>query len=516
GIAALPIFVVSRALPQPPTVAGLDLGQFGVALTIFAAWTSFWTIIDPMGAFDNVFSGLGSREPDTGAGLILGLIAALLLAAAAVATPLVPAPQGALVPAARPAAPQPYGAQPPGGYGYPGAPQQASFGGQPQPGQPGQQPFPGQPQGQPAAPAAGDFSPFWFAVPVARPLFAEDGSPSPIAELAPGTWYLAAEQRGQALVAQTQDGRRGVLPDTSGIQRGCRPRPLRVTAPRPSGRGAVAVQSTPRSSPARPGTARHRPTPAPGTGLTQPQEAGVRPGRGSRPAPRARRPAPAVRSAHAEHAVRAAFRVRHHVGDERVRPRLGEGQLDEPSGSRRQVEHLRAAAFGASGAQGVGALPEDGVELPAHDVEGAGPVGPRAQHPHPDAFTGAGGQRVVVVLVRVAVEGDHVGPPGADLVRVGRGVLRAEVELGLHEDVLAVGVRQAGRVDDHRAEHAVGDVQRHRHGGAVVHPDAAAGRREAVGERPARLEGAHRPVRGQRAGVEVDGVADGAVVDQGD
>ncbi len=71
----------------------------------------------------------------------------------------------------------------------------------------------------PQAPA-GDFSPFWFAVPVPRPLFAEDGSPTPIAELAPGTWYLAVEQRGPALVAQTQDGRRGVLQDTSGIQRG--------------------------------------------------------------------------------------------------------------------------------------------------------------------------------------------------------------------------------------------------------------------------------------------------------
>jgi hypothetical protein len=57
-------------------------------------------------------------------------------------------------------------------------------------------------------------------VPVARPLFGEDGSPNPVAELAPGTWYLAVEQRGPALVAQTQDGRRGVLQDTSGIQRG--------------------------------------------------------------------------------------------------------------------------------------------------------------------------------------------------------------------------------------------------------------------------------------------------------
>lgn len=224
GIAGAALIVVARALPRPPKVAGLELGPLGVALTIFSAWTSFWTIIDPLGAFDDLLSGLGGREPDTGAGLILGLIAALLLAAAAVATPLVPALKGALLPAPRPsAAPQPYGAQPPSGYGYPGAgAQQVPYGGGPQPGQPGQPSFGGQPQpGQPGAPApASDFSPFWFAVPVPRPLFPEDGSSAPLAELAPGTWYLAVEQRGQSLIAQTQDGRRGILQDTSGIQRG--------------------------------------------------------------------------------------------------------------------------------------------------------------------------------------------------------------------------------------------------------------------------------------------------------
>jgi hypothetical protein len=97
-----------------------------------------------------------------------------------------------------------------------------SYGGQPQPapyGAPAPQAPPQQQQQQPQ-PAAADFTAFWFAVPVARPLFPEDGSPSPIAELAPGTWYLAVDQRGPALVAQTQDGRRGVLQDTSGIQRG--------------------------------------------------------------------------------------------------------------------------------------------------------------------------------------------------------------------------------------------------------------------------------------------------------
>ncbi|NEC65733.1 hypothetical protein G3I41_13965, partial [Streptomyces sp. SID9727] len=110
------------------------------------------------------------------------------------------------------------------GYGYPGGPQPA-FGGQ-QPGQPYGAQQPGQPEAQkaPAAPAAGggagDFTPFWFAVPVARQLYSEDGSQAPIAELAPGTWYLAVEQRGSSLIAQTQDGRRGVLQDTTGIQRG--------------------------------------------------------------------------------------------------------------------------------------------------------------------------------------------------------------------------------------------------------------------------------------------------------
>ncbi|GAA4048998.1 DUF5336 domain-containing protein [Streptomyces shaanxiensis] len=215
GIIGGALVVVSRGLPQVPKVAGLDLGQFGAAFTVFAAWSTLGNTFDVMGGADNGGTDIGVSP---GIGLILALIATLLMAAAAIATPLVPALQAALIPAPRPAAPQPYGGQPQGGYGYPGAQQpQPPYGGQPQPGQPfgGQQP--GQPQ--PQAPA-GDFSPFWFAVPVPRPLFAEDGSPTPIAELAPGTWYLAVEQRGPALVAQTQDGRRGVLQDTSGIQRG--------------------------------------------------------------------------------------------------------------------------------------------------------------------------------------------------------------------------------------------------------------------------------------------------------
>ncbi|GGW30482.1 hypothetical protein [Streptomyces xantholiticus] len=219
GIIGAALLILSRGVPGRK-VAGIELGQFGVALTVFALWTMFWTIIDMNSA---------------GAGAILGLLGTIALAGGAIATPLVPALKAPLVGAPSPGAGQPYGMQPQpqGGYGYPGAgAQQPSYGGQP--GQP--QPYGAQqnaPQphaaGQPAAavPAdasqgggASDFTPFWFAVPVARPLYGEDGSPTPIAELAPGTWYLAVEQRGPGLVAQTQDGRRGVLQDTTGIQRG--------------------------------------------------------------------------------------------------------------------------------------------------------------------------------------------------------------------------------------------------------------------------------------------------------
>ncbi|GHA67730.1 hypothetical protein ACIQRS_09785 [Streptomyces termitum] len=213
GIAGAALVVFARSQPQPRKVVGLELGQVGASFAIASAWTLLMAVFE-------AFS--------PGAGLILGVIAALVLAAAAVAGPMVPALQAPLLSAPQPAAPQPYGAQPgqpgvPGGYGYPGAgapqpypgPQQdASQGGQGF----GQQPAP-QPSAAQAAPAA-DFAPFWFAVPAARPLYAEDNPGAQIAELAPGTWYLAVEQRGQALVAQTQDGRRGVLQDSTGIQRG--------------------------------------------------------------------------------------------------------------------------------------------------------------------------------------------------------------------------------------------------------------------------------------------------------
>ncbi|WP_329278250.1 hypothetical protein [Streptomyces sp. NBC_00691] len=226
GIAGAALVVFSRSLPEQRKVAGLELGQVGAAFTIASAWTLLMWVFEANNA---------------GAGLILGLIAALVLAGAAVAGPMVPALKAPLVGAPKPQTPQPYGMQPgqpgpqgvPGGYGYPGA-QHPPYGGPQDPSQGAGQPFgaqaaapqphaPQQPEPQAQAPQAqpaGGFEPFWFAVPVARPLYAEDGSQAPIAELAPGTWYLAVEQRGNTLVAQTQDGRRGVLQDTTGIQRG--------------------------------------------------------------------------------------------------------------------------------------------------------------------------------------------------------------------------------------------------------------------------------------------------------
>ncbi|WKD34865.1 hypothetical protein [Streptomyces xanthophaeus] len=219
GFIAAGLLIAARFQPERK-LAGLPLTAWGTVLAVSAAWSSVWALI----ACPEIF--------DLGAGSFLALIATLALAGVAVAGAKVPALAGQLVPEPRPAAVPPYAGQPgqpqPGaGYGYPGA-QQTPYGSTPQPvppygGTPNPAPGPGPQDSQhtPAPAPAADFTPFWFAVPVARPLYGEDGSPTPIAELAPGTWYLAVEQRGAAtLIAQTQDGRRGVLNDTSGIQRG--------------------------------------------------------------------------------------------------------------------------------------------------------------------------------------------------------------------------------------------------------------------------------------------------------
>ncbi|MCP3758137.1 hypothetical protein [Streptomyces sp. TBY4] len=213
---AVGLLVAARLQPAGRQLLGLPFQAWGTVLSVAAAWSALWGLITcPTGA-------------DLGAGAVIAFLATAALAGVTLFGAKVPALAAQLVPDPKPAttAVPPYGQQQPGaGYGYPGGQEPPSYGAVPQPVPPygGQDQGQGQvPQDQAPAPApAADFTPFWFAVPVARPLFAEDGNPAPIAELAPGTWYLAVEQRGQAtLIAQTQDGRRGVLNDTSGIQRG--------------------------------------------------------------------------------------------------------------------------------------------------------------------------------------------------------------------------------------------------------------------------------------------------------
>ncbi|WP_419994549.1 hypothetical protein [Streptomyces boninensis] len=232
GIIAAILIVIGRMQPEGKKPAGLALDQVGTGLAAGALLSALWSIIQlPGGAAD-------ADEAGAGMGAWLALLGTLAIAAGAILTNVIPAFKAPLLgspnqPAMQGGYPQ-QGGQP--GYGYPGGPQggqpgpgqpygqqqpQPAYGGAPQPG-PGGPGGPGAPQRQDAPPAGGggSFAPFWFAVPAARPLFAEDGSNAQVAELAPGIWYLAVDQRGPALIAQTQDGRRGVLQDTSGIQRG--------------------------------------------------------------------------------------------------------------------------------------------------------------------------------------------------------------------------------------------------------------------------------------------------------
>lgn len=223
AIASAALFAFARQQPGRQVV-GLTLDQWATALGVFVGWSAFWSIFSEV-----IPGGLGQNNDGVskGAGAWLTFIFGIGMAVLAVLNNRLPALKAPLMGAAP--APQPYGAvggaqpyaagPPQAGYGYPGGAQsvdpayaqaQAPYGA------PAPQPAPAA-----AAPAGGgDFTAFWFAVPVPRPLFAEDGTGAQIAELTPGTWYLAVDQRGSALIAQTQDGRRGVLQDSSGIQRG--------------------------------------------------------------------------------------------------------------------------------------------------------------------------------------------------------------------------------------------------------------------------------------------------------
>lgn len=211
GLIAAGLIAGSRFLPEGRKIVGMTLDQWGTALAVFVLWTALWALFG------------GGEGAEIRIGGFLSFLFALALAGAAVARTMVPALGAPLLPAPRPGQAGPHGGPQPGGYGYPGQHgQQGQPGGYGYPGGGpayGGAPAPGPQQGGPAGGGA-DFAPFWFAVPAQRPIFPEDGSPAPVADLTPGVWYLAVDQRGQAIVAQTQDGRRGVLQDTSGIQRG--------------------------------------------------------------------------------------------------------------------------------------------------------------------------------------------------------------------------------------------------------------------------------------------------------
>ncbi|MEV6108321.1 hypothetical protein AB0M28_26955 [Streptomyces sp. NPDC051940] len=227
GVAAAALFLTGRTAAGSRKVLGIELPHWGTAFAVLATWSALWSMASQL-FWDPTDSGANDRV-DLGAGAYVMLLGALVLGAGAVLGNTAAGLKAPLMSAPRPQQPQPYGGQPQPGYGYPGQ-QPPPYGGQPQQPSYGQsQPQP-QPQPGPAAPLPGQqdrpgtgggaFAPFWFAVPQQRPLYAEDGSPSRIADLAPGVWYLAVEQRGNGLIAQTQDGRRGLLQDTSGIQRG--------------------------------------------------------------------------------------------------------------------------------------------------------------------------------------------------------------------------------------------------------------------------------------------------------
>ncbi len=318
GVIAAVLILLGRLLPQDPKPAGIPLGHWGTVLAVAAFWGALWSLFG------------GGSGTGHGFGAYLALLFSLVLAGAAVATPLLPQLALPLLPNA-PAA----GAAPVGPGGYPAYGQQQGQSGQyPYPqqqfqhGEPVQQAQPGQPFSGPQAPAAPQqggtygypqqtggqspsyggqfgasqsqaqgqapaptptpapapqdvppsqyqdqpepqqdhatamltpavkrqaepaqsepaaqpdlakaepaaepeavaaaagpaFAPFWFAVPAPRPLAPEDDADGPsVGELVPGTWYLAIAQRGDELLTQTQEGRRGLLSDTSGIQRG--------------------------------------------------------------------------------------------------------------------------------------------------------------------------------------------------------------------------------------------------------------------------------------------------------
>lgn len=127
GIVGAVLIIAGRFQPQGRNLLGLTLDQWGTALTVFAAWSSLWTMFG--GALED------NDKVGAGVGRILALIALLVMAAGALLTQRIPALKAPLMGAPAPQAPSPYGAGP--GYGYPGPggmqQGQAPYGAQQQP-----------------------------------------------------------------------------------------------------------------------------------------------------------------------------------------------------------------------------------------------------------------------------------------------------------------------------------------------------------------------------------------------
>ena len=149
-------------------------------------------------------------------------------------------------------------------------------------------------------------------------------------------------------------------------------------------------------------------------------------------------------------------------------------------------------------------------------MEGQCPVGPGVEQPDSHSLADLHLEWHVVVGVAIAVEHHRVGPLGQQLVHVDRLTVGAVVVLGLCEDERRVDRWQVGRIDHDRTEEPVGDVGTHRHRGAVIHPDPGPFRGEAIGQGLSGRDRDHHLVGGALPGMEVDGVAQRALVDEPD
>ena len=184
---------------------------------------------------------------------------------------------------------------------------------------------------------------------------------------------------------------------------------------------------------------------------------------------------------------------------ERVPALLGERELDPAALRRREVDRLRVVADRAL---------DDGqsntVPITWKALQMLGP----ALSTYMRTFSPLDRDRVVLVLVRVAVERDHVGLYRPHLGHVGVLAGLAEVVLLLRDPQLLVDRREVLRLDHEHADHPGARVHQHRLGRAVVHEHAGVLGLEAVVHR---LAG--REVGVALAGVDLGGVEVERVID---